>query len=156
VAPPPEPPTIRPAEPGEATAIRDLVQRAYAPRVTVIGQRPAPMDDDYSHHITAGEVFVLAIDGVITALVVLIPRPDHLLLDNIAVEPNRAGQGLGRRMMRFAEAEASRQGRGELRLFTHARMVRNVDLYMRLGFVETHRASVDGFDRVFMSKAVAA
>jgi GNAT superfamily N-acetyltransferase len=155
VAPPPDRAAIRPAEPGEAIAIRDLVQRAYAPWVTVIGQRPAPMDDDYSHHITAGEVFVLAIDGVITALVVLIPRPDHLLLDNIAVEPSHAGQGLGRRLMRFAEAEALRRGRGELRLFTHARMVSNVDLYTRLGFVETHRATVDGFDRVFMSKALA-
>jgi len=156
VAPPPDRPAIRPAEPGEAIAIRDLVQRAYAPWVTVIGRRPAPMDDDYSRHITAGEVFVAAIDGAITALVVLIPRPDHLLLDNIAVEPSRAGEGLGRQLMRFAEAEALRRGQGELRLFTHARMLRNIDLYRRLGFVETHRASVDGFDRVFMSKALAA
>ncbi len=114
------------------------------------------MDDDYAGHITAGEVFVLAIDGLITALVVLIARPDHLLLDNVAVEPGRAGQGLGRRMMRFAEAEALRRGAVELRLFTHARMVRNIDLYRRLGFAETHRASVDGFDRVFMSKPLAA
>ena len=155
MAPPPDRAAIRPAKPGEAIAIRDLVQRAYAPWVPVIGRRPAPMDDDYARHITAGEVFVLAIDGAITALVVLIPRPDHLVLDNIAVEPSRAGQGLGRRLIRFAEAEALRRGEGELRLFTHARMVRNVDLYIRLGFVETHRASVDGFDRVFMSKTLA-
>ena len=154
MAPPPDPPTIRPAEPGEAIAIRDLVQRAYAPWVDVIGRRPAPMDDDYTRHITAGEVFVLAIDGAITALVVLLPRPDHLLLDNIAVDPSHAGQGLGRRMMRFAEAETLRRGQRKLRLFTHERMVRNIDLYKRLGFVETHRASVEGFDRVFMSKAI--
>jgi ribosomal protein S18 acetylase RimI-like enzyme len=155
VARPPEPPTIRPAEPGEAFAVRDLAQRAYAPWVEVIGRRPAPMDDDYERHVTAGEVFVLTIDGMITALVVLIPQPDHLLLDNVAVEPSHHGQGLGRRMMQFAEDEARRGGMGELRLFTHSSMVRNVDLYKRLGFVETHRGSVGGFDRVFMSKTLA-
>jgi len=114
------------------------------------------MDDDYAAHVTAGEVFILTIDGLITGVLVLIPRPDHLLLDNIAVEPSRAGQGLGRRLVQFAETEALRRGHAELRLFTHERMVSNIDLYARLGFVETHRASVEGFDRVFMSKAITA
>lgn len=153
---PPDPVAIRLAEPGDTIAVRNLVQRAYARWVPVVGRRPAPMDDDYAAHITAGEVFVLAIDGVVTAVLVLIPRPDHLLLDNIAVEPSRAGQGLGRRLVQFAETEALRQGHAELRLFTHERMVSNIDLYARLGFVETHRASVEGFDRVFMSKAITA
>lgn len=114
------------------------------------------MDDDYGAHITAGEVSVLTIDGVITAVLVLIPHPDHLLLDNIAVEPSSARRGLGRHLIRFAETEAMRRGRPELRLFTHQRMLDNIGLYARLGFVETHRASVQGFDRVFMSKAIAA
>jgi len=153
VAPPPDPFAIRLAEPGEAITVRNLVRRAYARWVPVVGRRPAPMDDDYGAHITAGEVFVLTIDGVITAVLVLIPRPDHLLLDNIAVEPSSAGQGLGRHFIQFAEIEAARRGHAELRLFTHERMVGNINLYVRLGFVETHRASVEGFDRVFMSKA---
>lgn len=114
------------------------------------------MDDDYAAHITAGEVFVLAIDGTVTAVLVLIPCPDHLLLDNIAVEPSSAGRGLGRHLVQFAETEALRRGYAELRLFTHERMVSNLELYARLGFVETHRASVEGFDRVFMSKAIIA
>jgi GNAT superfamily N-acetyltransferase len=156
VAPPPDAAVIRPAQPGEAIAVRGLVQRAYARWVPVVGRRPAPMDDDYGAHITAGEVFVLTIDGVITAVLVLIPRPDHLLLDNIAVEPSRAGQGLGRRLVQFAEMETVRRGHPELRLFTHERMLGNIDLYVRLGFVETHRASVEGFARVFMSKAIPA
>jgi GNAT superfamily N-acetyltransferase len=156
VAPPPDTLAIRPARPGEAIAVWELVQRAYAPWIPIVGRRPAPMDDDYGAHITACEVFVLTIDGVITAALVLIPRPDHLLLDNIVVEPSSARQGLGRRLMQFAETEAVRRGKAELRLFTHERMLDNIDLYARLGFVETRRASVEGFDRVFMSKAISA
>jgi GNAT superfamily N-acetyltransferase len=112
------------------------------------------MDDDYTHHIAAGEVFVLVDGPVIAALAVLIEAPDHLLLDNVAVDPDRHGGGLGRRMIGFAEQEARRRGHAELRLFTNAKMLRNVDLYERLGFVETHRATVGEHHRVFMTKAI--
>jgi hypothetical protein len=39
-----------------------------------------------------------------------------------------------------------------LRLFTNERMVSNIGLYERLGFVETHRDTVAGHRRVFMTK----
>ena len=144
---------IRPAVPAEAGAVRAIAELAYAPWVGVIGRRPAPMDDDYQRHVDAGEVFVLEVGGAIAGLTVLIGHSDHLLLDNVAVDPSHSGRGLGRRLIGFAEAEASRRGYSELRLFTHARMTRNIRLYERLGFRETHRATVDGYDRVFMSKA---
>jgi GNAT superfamily N-acetyltransferase len=134
--------------------VRDLVQRAYAGWVAVVGRRPAPMDDDYAHHIAAGEVFVLEDGGAIAALVVLIEAPDHLLLDNVAVDPDRHGSGFGRRMIEFCEREARRRGHAELRLFTNERMQRNLLLYARIGFVETHRATVNGHHRVFMTKLV--
>jgi ribosomal protein S18 acetylase RimI-like enzyme len=131
------------------------VQRAYAGWVAVVGRRPAPMDDDYAHHIAAGEVFVAVAGGAIAALAVLIDAPDHLLLDNVAVDPDRHGSGLGRRMIAFAEHETRRRGYSELRLFTNERMQRNIALYERLGFVETHRGTVGGHRRVFMTKAVS-
>jgi GNAT superfamily N-acetyltransferase len=46
----------------------------------------------------------------ITGIIILLPRPDHLLLDNIAFDPARQGTGLGRRLLAFAEAEAVRRG----------------------------------------------
>jgi GNAT superfamily N-acetyltransferase len=145
---------IRLARTDEAEAVGALVQRAYAPWVALVGKRPAPMDDDYAHHIAAGEVFVLEENGAIAALAVLIEAPHHLLLDNVAVDPLRHGTGLGRRMIDFAEQEALRRGHRELRLFTNEKMVRNIALYERLGFVETHRDTVAGHRRVFMTKAV--
>ncbi len=145
---------IRPARAGDAEAVRDLVERAYAPWVAIVGRRPGPMDDDYAKHIAAGEVFVLDREGAIAALCVLLAGAGHLLLDNVAVAPERQGEGLGRAMVAFAEAEAKARGYGELRLYTHERMAANVALYARFGFVETHRAVQDGFSRVFMAKRV--
>ena len=46
--------------------------------------------------------------AVITAIIVLLPTANHLLLDNIAVSPARQGLGLGRRLLAFAETEALR------------------------------------------------
>jgi ribosomal protein S18 acetylase RimI-like enzyme len=144
--------TPRLARTDEAAAVTALVERAYAPWVAVIGRRPAPMDDDYAPHIAAGEVWVLADAAGIGALCVLIEAPDHLLLDNVAVDPARQGQGLGRAMIAHAEAMARARGHTELRLFTNALMERNIGLYRRLGFAETHRATVGGYRRVFMTK----
>ena len=110
------------------------------------------MDDDYPHHIAAGEVWLLADAAGLAAVAVLIDAADHLLLDNVAVDPTRQGQGLGRAMIAHAEAEARTRGRRELRLFTNEMMEGNIRLYRRLGFVETHRAEVAPFRRVFMTK----
>jgi ribosomal protein S18 acetylase RimI-like enzyme len=57
-------------------------------------------------------------------------------------------------MIDFAEQQALRRGYGELRLFTNERMDRNIALYERLGFVETHRDTVAGHRRVFMTKTL--
>ena len=148
---------IRPARPEEAAALAALVERAYAPWVPVIGRRPGPMDDDHAARIAAGEAHVLeAPDGSLLGLIVLEQYPDHLLLDNVAVEPAHAGTGAGRRLLDFAEAEARRLGLPEIRLYTHALMARNIALYERRGYVVTDRRSEKGFDRVFMAKRLAA
>lgn len=145
--------TPRPARPGEAAALTALVGRAYAPWVAVVGRRPGPMDDDYAARIAAGEAHVLEdAAGGIAGLVVLERHADHLLLDNVAVEPARAGMGDGRRLLDFAEAEARRLCLPEVRLYTHARMARNIALYERRGYVMTGRRAEKGFDRVYMAR----
>ena len=146
---------IRPAEPADGAAVEIVVAAAYAKYTERIGKPPGPMLDDYAALIAAGAVSVwIEPDGTITALIVLLPKPDHLLLDNIAVHPDRQGQGLGRRLIAFAEAEAQRRGHVELRLYTHATMTENIVLYRRLGFVETGRGQQAGYDRVFMTKPI--
>lgn len=143
---------FRLARSDEAAAAAALVACAYAPWVAVIGRRPAPMDDDYARRIEAGEVWVVERGGAVAALCVLIDAPDHLLLDNVAVDPAWQGHGLGRAAIDHAVRLAVARGCAELRLFTNALMVSNIALYRRLGFVETHQATVGKHRRVFMTK----
>lgn len=148
-------PRIRLARPGDREAVERIVEAAYSIYIPRIGMRPGPMLDDYGRLIADDAVSVLQDgQGAVAALIVLLAKPDHLLLDNIAVDPNRQGQGLGRRLVVFAEDEARRLGYSELRLYTHQKMVENVALYTRLGFVETGRDHQDGYDRVFMTKRI--
>ena len=144
---------IRRAIPADRESVEAIVAAAYSPYIARIGKPPGPMLDDYAPLIADGAVSVVEdAEGGIAAILVLLPKPDHLLLDNIAVRPDRQGQGLGRRLVEFADSEARRLGYAELRLYTHATMTENIALYLRLGFVETGRGHDAGYDRVFMVK----
>jgi ribosomal protein S18 acetylase RimI-like enzyme len=111
------------------------------------------MLDNYPARIADGWVSV-AEDSTsnIAGIIVLIPGSDHLLLDNIAVQPDCQGQGFGRVLMKFAEREAKHLGYTRICLYTHEKMTENIDLYRRIGFVETGRGQQGGYDRVFMVK----
>ncbi len=143
---------IRRARPGEAPLLRALVERAYAPWVPVVGRRPMPMDDDYEARVAAGEAWVLEEADAIRGVLVLEERADHLLLDNVAVDSARRGQGHGHALLDFAEAEARRRGLPEVRLYTNELMERNIALYAARGYAETERRHEKGFRRVFMAK----
>ena len=147
--------TIRPARPEETPVLAAIVERAYAPWVAVIGRRPMPMEDDYAARIAAGEAWVLEEAGVPVALVVIEQHPDHLLLDNIAVDPARQGHGEGRLLLDFVETEAARRGLPEVRLYTNVLMERNIALYARRGYAETGREVQKSFSRVFMAKPLS-
>lgn len=143
---------IRPADATDLTEVERIVQAAYRMYVARIGKPPGPMLDDYAALIRSHAVWVAGVP--IAGLIVLLPEADHLLLDNIAVDPKVQGTGLGRRLMQFADAEARRRGYGELRLYTHQMMTENIALYSRTGWTETGRGEQNGFARVFFRKAV--
>lgn len=143
---------IRLAVAEDQPAVERLVGDAYAMYIPRIGKPPGPMLDDYARRIAAGEAWVLTETGAIAGVLVLVPEPDHLLLDNIAVAPDRQGRGYGRRLLAFADAEAVRRGYRELRLYTHEKMYENLAIYRAHGWEEYSRASQGGYDRVFMLK----
>ena len=145
---------LRQATADDLPMIQALVTAAYAPYVVRLGKPPGPMLDDYAARVAAGEVRVLEAGGTVAGLLVLLDQPDHLLLDNVAVDPGYQGRGLGRVLLEAAEAEARRRGRPELRLYTHALMTENQSLYRRHGWEETHRGEEAGYHRIYFRKAV--
>ena len=146
---------IRPAHPSEAEALRDVVHAAYRHYIPRIGKSPGPMLDDYAARINDGQAWVLEDAGRVLGILVLAETPEGFLLDNIAVSPEGQGKGYGHALIEFAEAEARRRGFAEIRLYTHEKMTENIALYTRIGFVETHRVSEKGYDRVYMTKQLA-
>jgi len=132
------------------------VRRAYTHYIDRIGRPPGPMTDDYAALIAAGHVHLAEQDDVVSGVLVLIPPSlagdAAMLLDNVAVDPQAQGRGLGRMMLDHAERMARAAGCRSIRLYTNQAMTENISLYARLGYVETHRAEEKGLRRVYMSK----
>lgn len=142
---------IRPAGRADLATVEEIVEKAYTPWIAVMGMRPMPLDADYRRLIADDRVSVLE-NGELDAIIVLIPERDCLLVDNIAVRPDRQGRGLGRRLMTFAEHQARTLGLGSLRLITNQKMLSNIALYTSLGYRETGREESNGRAVVLMRK----
>ena len=140
---------IRAATAADVPAIVDVVDRAYRHYIARIGKPPGPMLDDHAARVSEDAVWCSRTDlgspGSLSA-------PEYLLLDNIAIVPERQGRGLGLRLLAFAESEALRRGYREIRLYTHQTMIENQRLYASIGYEERGRGSEAGYDRVFMRK----
>src|SRR5439155_21042039 len=90
---------IRAAIAADVPAIADIVDQAYRHYIARMGKPPGPMLDDYAARVLEGVVWVLEEGAVVAGIIVLLPAPDYLLLDNIAISPARQGLGLGRRLL---------------------------------------------------------
>ncbi len=114
------------------------------------------MDHDYARKVRQGYAFVAEDRGELVGVIVLIPEPDHLLVENVAVDPGRQSEGIGRVLLAFAEASAREAGLSTLRLYTNAAMTENLAFYPRLGYERIGSRTDNGFERVFFSKRLDA
>ena len=117
-----------------------------------MGKQPGPMLADYPGQVADGLVRVIEVDACVAGFIVTMARPDHLFVENLALEPTFHGRGLGRRLMAFAESRARDLGLDAIRLYTNVKMTENFPFYRRLGYRITERRSEDGYDRVYFLK----
>lgn len=144
---------IRRAGRADAVLLAAVTCAAYAKFVDRIGRRPEPMKADYVEVVAKADVWLAMDGGLCAGSLVLMPATDHLLVWSVAVDPRHQGQGLGRRLMALAEAEARRQAIGEIRLYTNELMTENIVFYERLGYHETERRPhAEGGVLVYLSK----
>lgn len=170
--------TLRRAVPDDAKAVQDLMYAAFARHVPALGRKPRPMLADYALAVRAHQFWVVteapasrtgrpgeepandnadgreSADPLIAALE-LIEGERHLVIQAIAVRPDRQRRGLGRALMQLAEAEAKRQGRTLLRLNSPEIMTESLSLCEALGFRETHRQASWDSQIVFLEKVLA-
>jgi len=156
---------LRPIAHGDITAVRTLHAAAFralggshntpdeieahVAEIMAPGYAEALMDNHVAVAVDAGGA-VLATAGWCTVA----GRPGVARIRKVFVRPDRAGTGLGRRMVEAAEAEARRQG---MTAFTVRANANAVAFYERLGYRTMKRgrmSTVAGVDLpvAFMDK----
>ena len=111
------------------------------------------MNADFARQIANGSVWAyVAIKDDLQGFIVFYPQDSHMMLENVAVLPAAAGQGIGRALITFCEDRAAALGLASVRLYTNEKMSENLLIYPHLGYREVERRRQDGFARVFFEK----
>jgi GNAT superfamily N-acetyltransferase len=135
---------------GDLEALSATIETAYRKYLARMDRPPGPMLEDLEPLIEIGAVWVLG--RPIRGLICLVPAEESLLIEIVAVDPAAQGNGLGRRLMDFAQQQARHLGLTRLWLYTNEVMTENVSLYSHLGYQEFDRRNEAGYDRIYMEK----
>lgn len=147
-----ETPALRRAVADDAAAVRTLTREAYAKWVHLIGREPLPMRADYDEAVRRHRIDMAFLGGGLAALIEMIDKGDHLVIENVAVAPAFQGRGLGRHLLTHAEQVARELGYTEVRLYTNKMFEANVRLYLAFGYrIDREENSSLGVT-VYMSK----
>jgi ribosomal protein S18 acetylase RimI-like enzyme len=116
-----------------------LTEAAYAPYNAILDAPPIPVTEDYAPRIANGEVWLLESGGKLAGAITLERHEDHAMIFSVAVSPAFQGKGFGIALLKHAEEQTRLWGLPEIRLYTNAKMERNIALYLAYGYRETDR-----------------
>lgn len=148
---------MRRARSEELAAIVALTQAAYAPYNAILDAPPIPVTEDYAPRIAQGEVWLLESGDELAGMITLERHQDHAMIFSVAVSPAFQGKGFGIALLKHADEQTRQWGLSEIRLYTNAKMERNIALYLAYGYRETGRRPNPyrpGWVLVDMAKAV--
>jgi ribosomal protein S18 acetylase RimI-like enzyme len=143
---------LRPATAADVPRLSELVHAAYGHYVERLGGLPGPMTDDYADVVRRHRVIVAERGGELLGLVVLSVSDEGFFVDNVAVHPSHQGMGVGKALLEHAESAARHAGFDSIYLYTHERMVENLALYSRIGYVEYDRRPLADARLVYLRK----
>jgi GNAT superfamily N-acetyltransferase len=138
-----------------------VVQRSFAPMNGVVDPPSSALRLTAESLCAKAEQetgFHASIGGRIVGCVFVAERESHFYVGKLAVDPDMHGLGIGRALMKAAEALALRRGKPSLELQTRVELEANHIVFRRLGFRETGRTAHPGYDRptsVTMRKVLA-
>ncbi|ATW25098.1 GNAT family N-acetyltransferase [Candidatus Formimonas warabiya] len=145
---------IRKASLFDEKEILNCANISYEMYIGRLGKKPQPMLDNYASLIAAGNVYVTEWNGQIVGILVLLDFEDYVLLDNVAVIPSYQGKGIGKSLIKYAENYAVERGVKEIRLYTNVKMVENISIYKKLGYIAYDQRCENGYDRIYFRKAL--
>jgi ribosomal protein S18 acetylase RimI-like enzyme len=144
--------SLRPATAADVPRLTEVVRAAYARYVVRLGGPPRPMTDDYAEVVRTHRVVVAERGGKTLGLVVLGVSDEGFFVDNVAVDPSHQGIGVGKALLEHAESAARNAGFNSIYLYTHERMVENLVLYSRIGYVGYDRRPIGDARLVYLRK----
>ncbi len=147
--------TLRQATIADVDAISALTEAAYSKYITLIGRKPLPMTADYSRMVIENTIWLLYVEDHLAGVLVLEYEPETMLIYSVAIQPEYQKQGLGLRLLAWAEQQALKAGYQTIRLYTNELFTYNIILYQSLGYQETSRESLMNSTLVHMSKNLA-
>ena len=146
--------TLRAAEISDLTFVTACAEGAYSLYVDRIGRKPAPMVADFAEALKQGHLEVLQVDDRPVGFLVSYRHENALFVENVAVDPQHQGQGLGSAIFALLEERAKSSGLAMIELYTNEKMTENLIFYPRLGFQEFDRRTESGFNRVYFRKTL--
>ena len=130
---------IRKASLDDVEAITALTDAAYTKYIPLIGRKPQPMTADYAKMVVENSIWLLIVEDQLAGVLVLVYEPENILIYSVAINPEYQKQGLGRRLLDWAEQQAVQAGYKSIRLYTNERFEANIVMYKHLGYQETSR-----------------
>jgi GNAT superfamily N-acetyltransferase len=135
-------PRISVAGVAEAGAIAELYRRSWEPLKGRIDERliadQTPTAEEVATWLTGGfEVFTASLEAELVGVVRCSFPTGTCLADRLAVEPARAGDGVGRALAEHAIARARRSGVTKVWVQAPPKLADVVQLYRSLGFRES-------------------
>lgn len=102
------------------------------------------MTADYESAVAHHWIDLIELNGEVVALIEMIPRSDHIFVENVAVAESYQGRGLARKMLARAEVLARASELAEVRLLTNTAFASNLAMYEQLGFELTEKVPIPG------------
>ncbi|WP_395022847.1 GNAT family N-acetyltransferase [Dongia sp.] len=148
----PETIVIRPAAPGEAAVLLDVMRRAFAeyrgvlqPESSVFVETPELI----AQKLAGGGGFLALQDGRPVGCIIAEEKDGHGYpmgyLGRLAVDPSLRRQGLARRLMQAGEGFVRARGHRICAVQVRIALGGNIALFQSLGYRETDRRAHPGF-----------
>jgi len=145
---------IRIANNSDASWLSACTRAAYAVYIPVIGREPLPMTLNYENAIDEFEIWIAESGEGPVGLLMLENHIDHTMIYSIAVLPAYQRHGVGRQLLKHAEEVAKQHDHSLIRLYTNERMERNIAIYRRLGYIDSHDEKYRGFRVIHLMKVL--
>ena len=145
---------LRHALPSDVEDISQCAADAYTKYIERMGKVPAPMVADFKSSVAVKNVVIACVDNRLLGYVVFYPLKESMHLENVAVFPQDANSGVGRKLISRVEQTAAALRLEFVELYTNEAMTENLSMYPALGYLEYDRRCEDGFNRVYFRKRI--